>query len=147
MQLGQGGVQVGHVLQHLDRQGGVEAGVAHRQGGGVAQVQLDVVVALGAAPGQGEGLGAGVDAGHRPGRPDLLGQLGDVEAGPAADVEDPLAGCGRQGLTDQPATAQHVPGPVEGLELGGEAVVEDELAHGVLRGRPGSTPGWWSLLS
>jgi hypothetical protein len=59
----------------------------------------------------------------------LLEQLGDVEARPAADVKDPLAGGGPQSLADQPPPAQHVTGAVQGLELVGEVVVEDQLAH------------------
>ena len=94
VQLGQGGVGVGHVLQHLHRQGGVEGGVGDRQGGRVRQVELDIVVALRAAPGQGQGVGAGVDADQRPGGPDLLDQLSEVEAGATTDVQDALAGGG-----------------------------------------------------
>ncbi len=37
-----------------------------------------------------------------------------------------------------PAAAQDVAGPVQLLELGGGAVVEDELAHGVLPCRVGA---------
>ena len=92
-------------------------------------MQHDVVLALGAAPGQREGLGAGVDPDHRAGRPDLLEQLGDIEARPTADIKDPLAGGGPQRLPDQPPPAQHVTGAVQSLELIGEVVVEDQLAH------------------
>jgi hypothetical protein len=121
--------------------GGVEGGVGDRQSGRIGEVQAHVAGAVGAAPGQGQGLGAGVDPGHRPGRPHLLEQLGKVEAGAATDVQDPLTGPGPQGLADQPAAAQDVAGPVELLELGGEAVVEDELAHGVLPCRVGCPRG------
>jgi len=145
-QLGQGGVHLAHVLQHLHRQGGVEAGVGDRQVGGVRLVELDVVGAIGAPPGQGQGLGAGVDADHPPGRPHLHQQLGHVEAGAAADVQDPLAGRAGDGLADQPPPAQHVAGAVQGLELAGQAVVEHQLGHGVLRLRTGAPAGAWSLL-
>src|SRR4029453_16947675 len=63
------------------------------------------------------------------------------EPGPQPDRQDPLTGPGPQGLADQPAAAQDVAGPVELLELGGEAVVEDELAHGVLPCRVGCPRG------
>jgi hypothetical protein len=129
VQLGKGGSRVGDVLEHLHRQRPVEAGVRHRQRGRVRLVQRDVVLALGAAPGQREGLRAGVDPDHRAGRLDLGEQLGDVEARPAAEVKDPLAGGGPQSLADQPPPAQHVAGAVQGLELVGEVVVEDQLAH------------------
>jgi hypothetical protein len=102
-------------------------------------VQRDVVLALGAAPGQRECLGAGVDPDHRAGRPDLLAQLGDIKARPTADVEDPLTGGGSQRRTDQPPPAQHVTGAVQGLELVSEVVVKDQLAHrqALLLGRVG----------
>jgi hypothetical protein len=51
-----------------------------------------IVVALRAVPGQGQGVGAGVDADQRPGGPDLLDRLSEVEAGATTDVQDALAG-------------------------------------------------------
>jgi hypothetical protein len=84
-------VAAGHVPPD-QREDGRAVGVGGELGGGEG-------VALGAARGQGQGLGAGVDA-------DLLQQLGDVEAGSTADVQDPVAGCGAQRGPDQPPPAR-----------------------------------------
>ena len=129
MQLAKGSRRVGEVLQHLHRQRPVEAGLGHRQRGRVPLDQPKVVLALGAAPGQRQGLGAGVDPDHRAGCPDLGPQLGHIEAWPTADVKDPLTGGGLKRLRDQPPPPQHITRAVQDLELGREVVVKDQLAH------------------
>ena len=82
-----------------------------------------------AGGGGGEHLRAAVDAHDGAVRPDDVEQLLDVEARPAADVEDPLAGARGEGLADERTPAAHVARAVQRLQLPGEVLVEDELAH------------------
>ena len=79
--------------------------------------------------GGGEHLGAGVDAHDAAVRPDDVEQLLGVEARPAADVEDPLAGASGEGRADERAPAAYVTRAVRRLELPDEVLVEDQLAH------------------
>ena len=62
------------------------------QRGRVGLVKGDVRVRLRAVRGDGEHRRADVDADDRAFGPDRFQELGDVEARPAADIEDPLAG-------------------------------------------------------
>jgi hypothetical protein len=129
IQLGEREVRVGDVLDHLHGEDGIEAAVVDRQGRRVGLVEGRVRTVLDPAGGDGEHLRAVVDPDDEAGVADLLEQLGDVEAGAAADVEDPLAGRGGQRLADEGAAAEDVPGPVDGLELLRQTLVEDEPAH------------------
>lgn len=89
--LGQAGGRVGDVLQHLDAQRRVEARVLDGERDRFRLVELDVVVPVAPAGGQGQHGRAAVDPHDRPRFPHLLEQLGAVEAGSAADVQDALA--------------------------------------------------------
>jgi len=84
-------------------------------------------VGLAAPGGHREHLAARVDAGHRTVGADLLEQLRDVEARPAAGVEDPLAGLRVERLVNQRAPSQQVPLAVDLLELPDGALVEGQL--------------------
>ena len=58
-----------------------------------------------------------VDAGDVAVRSDPLEHVGDIEAGPAADVDDAVAGLRVERIEHEPAPAEHVARPVEALEL------------------------------
>src|SRR5205807_7063826 len=123
----------------------VEAGVGHRQGGRRRLVEGDVVVPLAAAHREAEHLRAAVDADHRALWTDPVEQLGDVEPGPAADVEDMLPRDGCEGVVDEPPAALEVAPRVHRLDPARERLVEDELAHRAARspaGRGRSTSAW-----
>jgi hypothetical protein len=122
-------VRILDVLDHLHRQDRVEAAVLDRQRGRVCFVEGDVRALLGTTCRDREHLRAAVHADHRPRVADLLEQLRDVEAGTAADVENPLARRGGQSLPGQSAAPQDVARPVGDLELLREIVVEDDLTH------------------
>jgi hypothetical protein len=130
VQLGERAGDVGHVLEHLDGEGAVEVGVLHGQRGGVALVELDVGMPLGPVRRDRQHRRAGVHADHRAIRPDALEQLGYVEAGSAANVEDALAGRGPERLVYELAPAQEVAPAVDDLHLLRDLLVELELAHG-----------------
>ena len=59
----------------------------------------------------------------------LVEQLGAVEPGTAADVEDPLAGRGGRSGAHEAAPAHRVTGLVERLQLLTRLLIERELAH------------------
>ena len=138
--LGQGGRRIRHVLEHLDAERRVEVLALDRHGAHLRLVESDVVPPFETAGRQGEHLRALVHADHGSLVPDVVEQLGEVEAGPAAGVENALASLGAERLADQGAAAKDVAGAVEGLELLAQALVELELAHrpppqGLMRGR------------
>jgi hypothetical protein len=72
---------------------------------------------------------ARVDADHRSRLTHLLGQLDTVEAGPAANVEDALAGGGAERGADNPAPAHRVTDPVQRLDPRCHLLVEFDLGH------------------
>ena len=134
MQLGQRGVHVGQVLEHLDRDRRVELLVLDGECRRLALAELDVRTA--GAPGgrETEHLRAPVDADHETVRPDLLRELRDVEAGAAAGVQDPLSGQRAEGLVDDRAPAKDVVGDVRPFQLLARVAAEGELAHERLMG-------------
>ena len=129
VQLGERRWNVGHVLEYLHRQRGVEARVLDRQRGGVCLMERDVFVSPAAMRRYGEHRLAVVNPDRRALRPDLLEQFGDVEAGSAAHVQDAFAGRDTEGVADQLPTARHIPRPVERVERPRDALVEFQLAH------------------
>jgi hypothetical protein len=88
---------------------------------------------LAATDGHGEHLGAVVDANDRALSPHPLQQFDRIEPGPAANVQEPLAGRGAEGIPDQLPSAQHIAGAVDGFELPRHVLVEHQLAHGLLQ--------------
>jgi len=70
-----------------------------------------------------------IHADDRPRVADLFGELVDIEARPAAHVEDPLPRLGPKGLAHEAPAALHVARRVDRLELGDHLLVEDDLAH------------------
>ena len=91
-------------------------------------MELDVVVPFGTLRGHGEHVRADVHADDEALGPDRLEQLGDVEAGAAAHVEDAVAGSGAERSADQLAPAQHVARRVEPLQPLDEAPIELQLS-------------------
>ena len=71
-----------------------------------------------------------------PSDPTLLEQLGDVEPGSAAHVQDAFARGDAEGVADQLPAAQHVARAIEHFELSRGALVEFQLAHPLT---PGAT--------
>ena len=141
MELTERGADVRDVLEHLNGEGTVEARVLERQRGHGRFPERDVLLPLAASCRDGEHLRADVDADDRAFRPDLVEQLGHVEARPAAGVEDPLALPGIQRLEDDGASAADVSRPIQRFELLDEALVEGQLTHGLTPGsRKPTTP-------
>ena len=91
MHLRERAVHVRHVLEHLNGQDGVESPVLHWERGRVGLVEGNVVMLLRPPRSDREHLRAAVHPDDRSCVAHLLEQLGDVEAGAAADVEYPLA--------------------------------------------------------
>ena len=88
------------VLEHLHGERRIEVLALHRKRGRIALVEGHVRVRLGAARGDGEHRRADVDADDGAFRANRIQELGDVEARPAAGVEDPLARLGAECLVD-----------------------------------------------
>ena len=100
-----------------------------RQRGGVRLVERDVVVSLAAMRRHCEHRLAAVDADHRAVGSHLLEQLGGVEPGSAAHVQDAFARRDAEGVADQLPAAQHVARAIEQFEPSRGALVELDLAH------------------
>ena len=142
-ELGQGGGDVGHVLEHLDGQGTIEVGVRDRQRRHVALLEGHVVVALAALRGEREHRLTGVDADHRAFGPNPLQRLHHVETRPATGVENAVSRHSRERLVHERPAAQDVPPAVDDLHLRGELLVELELCHVRSQRSPPAVP-WWS---
>jgi hypothetical protein len=128
-ELGQGGRDVGHVLEHLHRQRPVEVGIRDRQRRHVALLEADVVVTLAALRGEREHRLTGVDPDHRALGPNPLQRLRHVESRPAAGVEDAVSRHSPERFVYERPTVQDVPPAVDDLHLCGELLVELELCH------------------
>jgi hypothetical protein len=92
-------------------------------------------VLLDPASGDGEHLRTAVHTDDRAAAADLFEQFRDVEAGTAADVEDPLARRRRESLADKAPPPEDVARPVDRLQLIGDVLVEDQAHQGSMRGR------------
>ena len=128
-ELAQSAPDVLHVLEDLDAERSVKASVRQRQGACVALMEGHVRAGRGTSRGDLEHGRAWIDAGDRPRVADLFGKLVDIEARPAADVDDPFSGPGPEGLAYEAPAALHVARRVERLQLGDHLLVEDDLAH------------------
>ena len=104
-------------------------------------MERDVVVPLGAMRRHGEHRLAAVDADHRAVGSHVLEQLGDVEAGSAAHVQDAFALGDAEGVADQPPAAQHVARAIEHFEPSSSALVEFQLAHPLIASREATLHG------
>ena len=131
------GGRVGHVLQDLHTERGIEAAVLHGQVRRLGLAQLDVCTAGTATLRQREHRRARVEPEDDPRFPDLLSQLDTEEPGPAADVHDAFTRYGAESLPHEAAPPDRVADPIERLELLRDVLVEDELTH---VGSPGLVP-------
>jgi hypothetical protein len=120
---------VADVLQDLNADRPLEAGIWDRERGRVRLMELDVAVPGGALCGHGEHIRAAIHADDRALVPDRLEQLGDVETRAAAHVKDAVAGSCAERSSHQPASAQHVASRIEPLQPLDEAPIELQLAH------------------
>ena len=130
MHLGYRGPDVRHVLEHLDRQRRIERRVCDGQRRGVGLMERHVVVPLGALRRHGEHRRRGIDTRHRSLRPHPLEQLGHVEPGAAADIENVFAGLGGECVVHQTPSPQDIASAIEDLQVLGKILVELELCHG-----------------
>ena len=108
MELTERGGRVRHVLEHLHAQRGVELAIAHGQRRGIRFVERHIRLPLERFAATASIVGARVDADDGAVGTHLVEQLRDVEARPAAHVQDPLPRRGSERFADEPAPAQHV---------------------------------------
>jgi hypothetical protein len=120
---------VGDVLEDLNAERPLEAGVWDRERGRVRFMERDVVVSFGTLCGHGEHVLADVQADDRALGPDGLKQLDVVETRAAAHVKDSVTGSCAERSSYQFATAQHVARPIEPLQPLGEAPIKLQLTH------------------
>jgi hypothetical protein len=128
--LGQRPLDLRHVLQDLHRDDRVERAVVERQRRRIRLLQVGVPPARATLPRDREHRRAWVDPGDVSTVADLLGQLVDVVARAAADIEDPLARPGGHGLAHQRATPHDIALSVRLIELLRKSFVEPQLRHG-----------------
>jgi hypothetical protein len=120
---------VADVLEDLNADRPVEAGLWNGEQGRVRFMERDVAMPFGALCGYGEHVRADVQTHDRALRPDRLKELGDVEARAAAHVKDAVAGsCAERG-SHQCASAQHVARRIKRLQPLDEAPIELQLTH------------------
>src|SRR5262245_1264378 len=143
MHLSERGRYVANVLEDLNANGPVEAGIRDRERGRVSFMELDVVVPIDTFCCHGEHVRADVHADDRTFPPDYLKELADVETRAAAHVENAVPGSCAERIPHQLASAQHISRPVKPLQPLDEAPIELQLTHAETL--PSRTAAWARL--